>query len=226
MTMLNAWRSDKAAYLLTDTAHYEDDGTVIEFSPKVVVHELAPAAFAFTGCGLHPGRFAEQIAIETLDAVELIRALPDVLRAHLAWADATDPEREHGFGVAAAIFNYDTERPEIWRCDTCHDWGAPQTFTAFNLSSAINSREVGGKEWGPGEMLGRPVDVTDELSFDPVKDGRILAEMQRKLPAPLPNGARGCLVGGQVVLTRVDMGGARHEVLVDWQDSIGRPIRA
>lgn len=231
MTALNVWRQQDAAYLLTDTAWYdeEDGARVLAFGPKVIDLQIAPVALAFCGSGVSNDLILEYLERNDpgLDADRAIALLPDLLRFLIARADDAYPGANHRIGAGAAIFSYARNQPEAWRCDSTDEWlGRGYTpFLPVRVAEAFNSRSLGGENYGLHKLLGRDVDPTDPHQFDARRDGLAVIEAQRQIPVQSGRLTEpACIVGGAAILAEVSAAGIKYDVLTTWPDQIGEVI--
>lgn len=223
MTAMNLFRQRDAAYILNDTAWYDDDGTVRRFGPKTFTIEGFRMIAAITGTGgMDLQDLAERwlrIFARTQD--EMLGHLPGVLRDHKAACDARWPGDRHEFGVGVALWSWARRRPEAYRCDTHAGWMG-QAYEPYSLAQVLWCLH-GGNDLE--NLLGRPAEVEDPVSFDVRVDGLTVIEAQRRRTVKsFPDSTPIHCIGGQAVLAIVDEHGIRDEVLTTWPDELGKPI--
>ena len=212
----------KAAFLLTDTAYYRfKDGAVMYFGPKVTgltIGEGAYAAVATSGT-MFSSHIGPQLgALRAGSLREFLASMPDVFKAAEAASKA-----EGGKGAMAAVIAvFDSERRRAGGFIIGNGRGGfPQAGAPYRLiSTKRHLTEMGERH---DDFLGR-TDFCNPDCWNPERDGSALMDAQRSDLFDLGPGIRAPAVGGQAILTRVDVGGVRHTTLKTWPDRVGRPI--
>jgi hypothetical protein len=213
MTAANLVVRERAAYLLTDSATYRPDGTIIDLKPKVIASPELRVAIATAG-----------VVWGTMDAVirrwlgmrrssdEAASAIPMLIAMLRADRDADYRRRgvsmdekawppQGVFRLVAATWSAERRRPEGYTA--CSRGWLPQGPT----ERFIQPPEDGG------------LDVYG-ADFDPERDGLALLEAQRGFV----DAYAGHIVGGTAYLTTVSECGVTTTVLREWPDEIGRRI--
>lgn len=226
MTALNliVQRRARAAFLLTDTARYDRHGRVKGFGSKVLELRVAgrvSGAIATTGMTSQPflERRLSELRAESVDAL-----LPGIEKAFCETeadliADGM-PARCGMDWLAAcvALFDQDAGRPWGYRIANnrllfpLSEYPAPYKLRPCERSLTRCADD------GP-----HGVDVRDPRQWNPERDGAALLEAQRAdLFGIEPDTYHG--VGGEGILTRVDVAGVTSKRLVAWPDRVGRRI--
>lgn len=172
MTIINATTQGKAAYIITDTAYCNPDGTVAALASKFIVGRAFPFLMAPTG---NPNLFRLGELIENArprSGTDLIAKMPDILRS----LEAGGGEFDLDAGFVIATWNKRHGRPMLHLiANTDNHWpGLLTPFEPYFIEHVI------GGQITVDDALGRRVDVSDPRSFDPCRDGKMLVDVQRR----------------------------------------------
>ncbi len=157
-------------------------------------------------------------------AADLIAALPGILFRSL---DAEGLSR--GPEVAALIA---TELHVVYFCPdraraagvmlSSTRLGLPNWYEPFTCLPVTEATSPGVEI---ATALGRDVDATDPSSFDAARDGRLVAEAQRRSTWSFNGVPAGHHAAGAVDLTTVDEHGVRTRAIQHWRDQRGKRVR-
>lgn len=230
MTAMSLFVQPHAAYLLTDTAFYRDDGTVLHFGPKVTEIHFGdpvfgpPSRMAIASTGIIGPDHIQAVLKESgcKDMVDVLDALPVIVRG----LDAALPNMRRAPGV--------TDASILISVAMCDDGGRPFGYIIGNE----RSRAVEGGHIPPFELVGTRQYVMAHAGktepgfeyFDPTKfnasvDAAQLLDNQRADPFGTDE-CRFTGVGGQGILTEVSPRGVRYHLLRTWDDRLGQRIAA
>jgi hypothetical protein len=224
MTACNLIVQPQAAYLLTDTACYTADGIVTHFQPKVIelTHAIVePAAIAFTGNAFPQEMTAALERLGPASASALLPALPDLIAdAERIVRGRMPPGQRPSITLLIASFNRATIRPAghiISNDPSMFLPGSgyvPMTVRAMDWKAHVDHAAAFG-----GQRR-----LSDPRQFDAVGDGARLLEQQRREPN---DGDNFPIIGGQGLLTKVDIYGVQTRTICEWQnDTVGARIAA
>lgn len=227
MTAMSLIVQPQAAYLLTDTAHYLADGTVVAFKPKVAELTLGPiaggapatAAFALTGVISVAHVQAACAGCGWASIGDVLAGLPDLVR-HLTQQLAT-ASYAPGVGddrsmlLALALWDASANRADGFLIGnpSC----APVREGHMRAYELVRMRNYVLARANPS-FAG--LDYSDPALFDPLVDGGTLLDDQRADPFG-DDVTQFAGVGGQGVLTEVGPAGVRYRVLRTWSDRTG-----
>lgn len=205
---MNAFARADGAWLLSDTAQFTSDGTLISKAPKVACSPHVPLALGWNGT--LPPNIAEIVG-EWLDrhlsAQAACANLPDLATDIVAnLCDCDQGGHPEGFRLTMAY--WDGERGRLALIGSNQTMGASigREPLQMRYASTIFTPRLEPSPW--------PRD------FDPRVDGKRLAELQRKFRAE-----DGTLrVGGRFTALRIHADGFEQFNLMDWPDPIGRRI--
>lgn len=232
MTALSLIVQPHAAYLLTDTASYLADGTVVAFAPKVtelhfggiqVGSPSASAAFAVTGIISAENVKAVLATLPIADVNDLLAFLPAVVQG-ISVAIPNMPRApgvsdEQGMLLALALWDAGAGRPYGFLIgnEASHlvEEGHMKPFELVRMSEYVMRQ--GGFPIGTA--------FADPAVFDPIRDGGALLDAQRDDPFG-DDETQFCGVGGQGVLTEIGAAGIRYHLLRSWPDKVGERIAA
>lgn len=212
MTAMNIWRSGKAAYLLTDTAVYEPDGTLIAFTQKVVTISARDfhVAIAMTGKLFPSAMHCELSRYTFTDLPAVLSALPDVLaRIERGIADPAP------LGMVIASWSPD-EGPRARVLANAGNGVFPAPYPAGKVCS-VDYFLTGN---GSHPVLARAGIVSDDIDSE-LLAAEIIAEQRtdRREEGYFA-------VGGTAYLTRVGAIGICGVKVAAWPDRIGERIAA
>lgn len=212
MTAMNAFGRPDGAWLLSDSAWFAADGTVLLHQPKTLANERLRVAIGCNGVTLLD--FADDVRPwlsrqrDTADVLANLPALVAEIKASMHGADY----RGHPEGFRLTLAYWDDER-------------------AHGRIAMIGSNTAMGNSIGrePFEVRNCSENFTPRLDpspwpgvgdFDPRRDGKRLAELQRE--ARHSDGT--FRVGGTFTALRVHAGGIERFEIARWRDPIGRKI--
>jgi hypothetical protein len=212
MTAMNAFGRPDGAWLLFDGALYSADGTVIGHERKAIANERLRVAIGWNGT-LPPGvaDLVRQWLAHQADAGAVLANLPALtgqIEAELATCDHDG-------------------HPEGFRLTLAY-WDATAGHGRIALIGS-NERMGASIEREPLEVRQCSENFTPRLDprpwprigdFDPRRDGKRLAELQRQV-----RDSDGAIrVGGTFTALRVHATGIEHFEIARWRDPIGRKI--
>jgi len=222
MTAAHLIIGECAAYLLTDSATYRPDGTVIDLRPKVITSTELRLAVCGNGetweakPSLIKRWLSEQPSADA--AIEALPSLVAILRADfealyarhglpcpLHDSDAWPPRM---FNLFVAIWSEGRQQPEGYAISS-----RGSAFYGY-LEKVLS---------GGVCRVKAHIQPPAELVFDPnhaERDGLALLEVQRRYA--MPDGTY--IVGGTAQLTTVNEAGVLTTVLRQWSDGIGQRI--
>ena len=222
MTAFNIVAQPHAAYLINDTAHYDDDCVIRAFAPKTV--ELTHALFepaAISVCGAISSAEIATI-ISDMGISSGSQAIRDLGKIHARAMDVVrakgrDPVAD-GVWLALATFDMRTGRP------AGHVIAGDAGFGGLNAPPYTPCTVVGGPlghyvscDWQA--EFGTHYSFSDQRQFDPMQDAHRVLQVQRER-----KDERFSIVGGQGVVTRVSAAGVETFVVCQWADKIGERV--
>jgi hypothetical protein len=215
MTAMNAFARPDAAWLLADTAQYDDAGNIIGTGSKIATSERLSTAIGISG------RNAEGALVDIdrwmdaqTDQPALLASLPALVgllvyldQEAVANGALTDNPIPEGLRLTVAVFDQSARRGR------CAIIGSTQGMASGGEASAL--RPVGTLFSPP-----LPRDPWPGHTFDPDQTAVDLAVFQRSLADE-----RGIFrVGGSFEAVRVHSGGIERREIFRWDDEIGRTI--
>ncbi|SOB88294.1 hypothetical protein SAMN06297144_3445 [Sphingomonas guangdongensis] len=218
MTAMNAWRSDKAAYLMTDTAIVDTTtGKITAFTPKTTTVSARDwhAAIGVTG-RLFPGDLQLELSkLQLHSFAELIAALPPILQAI---EDGLPDEGRPPLGLVIASWTPD-EGPAV-RCLANVGEGVlfPNGYPAGRV--CLIDYWLTGNADHPALMTAGKVENPD--------DGDAIAAEIIAAQRAEPFAEIGChAVGGAAYVSRVGEIGIATWQVAEWpEDRVGERIAA
>ena len=224
MTAINCFTQPDAAYLLTDGAVTERDGTLADIGRKVHLLPDLRMAVAWSGRLLHDN--LEAAVDVSTDQARALASLPRACQRLVAinqqdLPGATSAD-EVGVRLHAAIWSDEKDEPQIWAVHSDNHRFGPRypPYSLVRLSMTLDSMPE-----QLTEIFGRPVNLASPESFSAMVDGVTLLEAQRKEPWIHDDGALVFAIGGHGALTAVSRTGVDYHVLCEWPDKIGEPIK-
>lgn len=215
MTVINGCIQGKRAYIITDTAWLAEDGSVVALGSKFIKGTAFPFLIALTG-NANPFTLLQEIEEgRPRNGGELLEVLTGALRRRSAAEPGLDA------GMMVATWNKREGRPMLHLLSNSEShWpGLNTAFNPFGIETIIGGPQE------TGELLGRPVDLRDPLSFDPHKDGAILVDEQRNRNRFEHLGKPAYRIGGSVEVGTLGRRGARIDRVHEWpEDRIGEFI--
>jgi len=217
MTLIIATSQADAAYLVTDTANYQEDGTVCGLHSKITVLPGVAGAITYEGLS-HPENVAKMAgALNIRTPRDLVRNLGTLAVELHAWTTHWNPNESRPEVLLCAIVHDPEIGPSAW---IAHSGGA---LDRPGLSMGVPRRVAGYWNFGdPSVALGRKIVMNDPASFDVERDGIMLAEAARA--GPWDDGP-GHFVGGCVEITTVGPKGITTRQIQKWKDRIGHRIK-
>jgi hypothetical protein len=231
MTAQNLIVQPQASYLITDTAHYLADGTVVMFGPKTselhfgdpVFGPPASAVYSLTGClgTEHINPLLQHASLRDMN--DVVAVLPEVMR--LATKMAREAKRFDGVhtgnAIAMAIAGYDRILDRSYglfitnECTLQVEKGYCDPYKVVSMSVL---------KQGQGNFLFEGVNLADPAQFDPVKQGGELLDSQRLDPWDDDDGKKFVGVGGQGIVTEVTPHRINYHIVRNWPDRVGKKI--
>lgn len=222
MTAISAVAHSTGAFLMSDSATYDQEGVVTRFSPKTVTFPHLGLAVAVTGAACN-GEEVARIIRDFSSYEEVMAKIADAL--HDAWDDGAfdvgDDEASH-LHVVLAGWSHDRKRGEVCYISTTDNLGHP-AFTPSNKTSII-SPSIG--EDGMRALGFTKPDGSVGIKCGPDEFLTRIIEYQRTMPWPVPGHAETVkyIVGNTADLTVISAAGITQRVVLRWADSIGQPI--
>jgi hypothetical protein len=220
--------------MLTDASIYQPDGTIVAFEEKAFPVASWNGAISGRGNCWWATVLTIAEAQGSFDAF-VAQSAPIIEREHKAaitrgelhgqtmievhvvgWSERED--RAKGYVLQSPNGLEDEfSRPRYVWCD--HDDGEGGMFRCH--------QETIRENWILHRQGAEPGEDYDAGSFDPVRHGIPLMEMQRRGRADARLGpfAGMHVIGGHILLTVVDREGTRQGVIHEWPDVVGEPIR-
>lgn len=217
MSLVNVIVQEDAAYLITDSGSFSQDGTIAELLRKEIVIADVPVAISATGkIGTKVFPTVKRLLTELMKPEDF--TLDELLRV------VREIYGEYGFDGDA--------QPSTWfAAYYSRELGRAMGFKFF-------TNEGGGKQgvlpwtWVPTRLSLMPAVMPDKVfgkdAVERMRDGRRfkvpvrakrLVEAQRRLR---PESARGhCMVAGIIMLTEVSAAGVKQTVLHEYPDRVG-----
>lgn len=217
MTILNATTQGAKAYIITDKAWCQDDGTVAAIASKFIVGTAFPFLIAPTGNANPFDLLSRLQQAEPRNGRQLIEAFPTALRDLCAAPGGESLDA----GFMVAIWDKRKGRPMIYLIATSetHFPGAGEPFEPYWIESMI------GGTVPAEEALGRPVDLSNPHSFDPFKDGADLVEVQRRRHRFEHFKTPAYRIGGGVEVGVLTRKGVKLHSVREWpEDKVGELI--
>jgi hypothetical protein len=221
MTAINAVAHSTGAYLMTDSATYNQEGIVTRFSPKVVTFPHLSLAVAVTGAAVNGEHVARMIR-EFASYEEVMAGIAEAIRE--AWEceffDVGDEEASH-LHVTLAGWSQAKKCGEVCFVSTTEQPGYP-AFTKSS-SNAFLSPDIGEDGWKAIDVRGRDGKL---IKCGPDEYLTKIIEYQRTMPWPVPGHAETVkyIVGNSADLTVINAAGITQRVVLRWADKIGEPI--
>lgn len=217
MSMANLIIQQDAAYLMSDSGYFRGDGTIIALHPKTMILQDLPVAVAAVGA-FHLGYLAQEVAGITFPNVTAFLKSVGHLARQAYKRTGMDPEVSWGRLVIAF---YSAEDNCVRGC------------TLFTGKAAGPADLLPWKIYPTSEVIMPEVDrssvlsgvaLTDATRFDPATDAFPLIHRQRQ-PRAWGHGLEGCMVAGDIELTRVSREGVKTTLLHRFKDEVGsRPL--
>lgn len=215
MTAANAFARDHGAYLMADTGGYAHDGRLMETRSKI--HASGMLAMGLVLSGRHESNAGQEVTNwlawqpSQVQALTNLPALLRLLADHDAEASTSGLNGDVGAipqGVRLTVAWWDSKA---------------ETGRAAILSSI---GDVGAEPFAPRPvktMFSPPLsdDPWPGHTFDPRTDAARLADLQRAEV----DGMGVHRVGGAFECVRISPAGIERDVVVDWRDRLGVPIR-
>lgn len=210
-------RGDKAI-ILSDSAHYHCDGTIMALRSKVVACSRLRVALTTSGLASEDaGRLIADRMKQHSDLDVMLADLPaiasalehQVLTDLAAWDEWPCGPLPTFVQLFVACYSRRRRRPEAWIVGS-------QQGTFGEGYEPLTLRQV-------QQVLSPPVDrsLCPEGGFAPLRDGRAILEAQRLVPH-----ASGTFnVGGWGEITIVGRDGVTVRRVCDWPDVVGEKVR-
>lgn len=225
MSLANLIVQPHAAYLYTDCGYYDADGVILKLEHKIMPFPNQAMAIAMVGAGkLNATLMFDEIerrGYDKLGQIAFLRAFRAMVRETCSEdADGGDREdrrfmigfysHEHGRALGLTIFT-----PGMGP-----DGKSPYEYHSADIIIAPMVP--------PADAFGdRKVNVTVPRSFDPIEDGKVLVDAQRRKVAGWSHGvADGSRVAGDVLMTEVSATTMRFELIHMYPDQVGMKVAA
>ena len=227
MTAMNIIVQAKAgaAYLLTDTAHFNPDGTVGQFAPKVLSLRAAgrfSAAIATSGIAVQRNHFKKHLAeLKPRSTSDLLSSIGPMFRITEQEIMAQGVPSVCGtshMSAVVALFDHETNEASgyaISNQNSCFPTGKYRPYTLAPILKYLTRYK--------GQPFPRGTDMCDPRKWDAVASAPALVEAQRIDDFGLADDLRAG-VGGQAILTCVNEEGISHKIVAAWADRIGERI--
>ncbi len=225
MSLANLIVQPQAAYLYTDSGYFDADGVILKLEHKIMPFPEQSLAIAGTGAGrLNPSLLfdeMERLGMHDLDQNTFLRQFRSLVRESCPEdVDGADREdRRYMIGLYS------------------HQHQRAMGLTIFTPGMGPDGKEP--YEYHPADIViapmvppaeafgGRKINVTVPSLFDPVADGRVLAEAQRRKVTGWSHGVGdGSRVAGDIMLTKVSSAGVRFGLLNSYPDMAGLKVAA
>lgn len=213
MSMANLIVQQDAGYLMTDSGYFRSDGTIAALHPKTMILPGLPVAIAAVGA-FHLGYLAQEMEGITFPTVTaFLKSVGHLMQQAYKHA-GMDPEISWGRLVIAF---YSAEDDCVRGC------------TLFTGKAAGPSDLVPWRIYPTSEVIMPDVDrssvlsgvaLTDATHFNPATDALPLIHSQRS-PQDWARGMHGCMVAGDIELTRVSRHGVKTIKLFSYPDAVG-----
>jgi hypothetical protein len=220
MTAMNAWRSDRAAYLMNDTAMFDPaTGEVNGFTDKTITLTALNwhAAIGVTGY-LYPGDLKAKLSqLELRSLPELVAVLPPILskiEADLPWRE----RRPLGLVIAS----WSDDEGSAVRCLSNLPGGSDGVFPAGYPEGRVCIIDY----WLTGNGSHPALSATGKIENADEGDAIAAEIIAEQRAAPFESiGCHG--IGGAAYITRVGKIGCHTWKVADWpQDRVGERIAA
>ncbi|NVE93375.1 hypothetical protein [Altererythrobacter lutimaris] len=221
MSLCNLIVQDEAAYLVTDSAFFDETGQVLMHEPKSILIDGVPVVISAVGSG----HILAKVHIACLEvfakqAFTLDRFKQVVKRVYER--DGHNPAQEMTRWIAAYY------SAELSRAFGCY----------FFTDPADGEPEANAWRWYPKRAMILPyvepvevwgtdttIDITKPENFNPRADSMKFVQAQRK-PTEWASGRNGIGVGGEIRITKVSAKGVEEWKLHEFDDRVGEVIQA
>lgn len=220
MSLANLIVQPQAAYLYTDCGYYDAEGVILRLEHKIMPFPNQALAIAMAGAGkLNATLLFDEIerrGYHELDQFEFLRAFRRLVRG-IGDEDGEDHRfmigfysNKHNRALGLTIFT-----PGMGP-----EGKAPYEYHPADIIIAPMVPPADAFE-------GRKINVTVPHSFDPIEDGRVLVDAQRRKVAGWSHGvADGSRVAGEVLMTEVSATSLRFELIHMYPDQVGMKVAA
>lgn len=228
MTVVNAIRQGRAAYLITDMAVTDQaTGKLLCVDSKFIVGHNFPWGLAPMGNACPHAILQEISRLAPRDARAMVNCLPTVMNALAARAAAAN-FKAFKCGLFLAMWSKQDNAPTIAIIDS--DGSIFGQFIPPRTVATINYHVSGGGAEGISseEIAMRWPDLTDPAQFDVDRDGTALVAMQRaRLQwSPAAGAALAHRAGGGVQVLRAGKRGVSFKTIHTWpEDAVSELIR-
>lgn len=215
MTIHNAFVQNQTAYLLSDMAWINPDGTLLDVGAKHIQGGPFPYFIGFSG-NANPVAIARRMEKRLpADIHSLAESMAETL-----YASTHDPENEYELdcGMTAIAYSEDYQTGVILLVDNNGAHFHRKPFEVFDTTLII----PGGQTCDT--IFGKPTDPQRADQFDPVQDGITLMEAQRKHERFENYGEPHCRIGGGIMLCTASKDGLAMGQIHEWPDKVGEPI--
>lgn len=216
MTAVVSFKSATDAYLASDTAHLNIDGTISHFAPKVFAMAQQNLVFATQGFSRAPEMIMQYLELDprTARQTRWLEALPAALLRARECIRSHHPERE------GSVLN----EVHVWLALFCEQEKRPKLLT-MTTSRMDYLPDLSPYQLAEHEGLVAPaVDVSALLPADwrgtPEEAASTVLEAQRRGTAPW--GAHVHIVGGEGHLWGVSEHGLESAIVIRWPEKAGQ----
>lgn len=220
MSLANLIVQPQAAYLYTDCGYYDAEGVILRLEHKIMPFPKQALAIAMAGAGkLNATLLFDEIerrGYHELGQVEFLRAFRRLVRG-IGDEDGED----HRFMIGFYSNKHDRALGlTIFTPGMGPEGKAPYEYHPADIIIAPMVPPADAFE-------GRKINVTAPHSFDPIEDGRILVDAQRRKVGGWSHGvAEGSRVAGDVLMTEVSATSLRFELIHMYPDQVGMKVAA
>lgn len=233
MSAVNIFCGSRRACVLTDSSFYRPDGTIVAFDLKAFPVESWTGVI--TGRGDVWGMAFARDLTETFGSFDefLARSAPLIERAHRAALTQVGEGAGQTFVEIHVVgWSEQRDRPEAHVLVSPRPGAEDPPYVWRSLEGEdgvfVHALFSAGELWQLHRQGAEPdVDFTAE-TFDPVRHGIPVMEAQRRrgVEADISAELAGLhVIGGELWLTVVDREGVRQDVIREWRDRVGEPIR-
>jgi hypothetical protein len=222
MTAVNAFQNERIAWLMTDAAGYDRDGTVLSFYQKAYALPSCRAAIGVRGSSILPPLLASALSQRFHSFDSLTDGVSAYLRRSYTKEIAPHLGINADFECVIAGWSESADRPKLFFLTKV----AGSRFEPFKLYEEPGAIIAPMPSVDVMRAAGMREDITS-YNFDPSRDAIPLMEAQRRSKGVIKNSASHneiAPVGGYLLLTEITRNGVHQQVIHRWRDRIGSPI--
>lgn len=224
MSLANLIVQPQAAYLYTDQGYFDREGRILSLEHKIMPFPRQSLAIAMVGAGKLSATSLfneiERRGLDNLNQTDFLTAF-QMLICELCPDEATGPDREDR-RFMIGLYSHAYQRAiglTLFTPGMGPDGKAPYKYHNADIVIAPMVPPTGAFD-------GRKINVTVPSSFDPIEDGRVLVNAQRRKVAAWSHGvADGSRVAGDILLTEVSARGMAYDLLLRHDDQVGEKVR-